>query len=85
MQAAHAALEMAKNCLSEKDRHPNLVLIHVKSIKKLEEFIELLNMNNIEYRQFYDLDEGGLTTIATKPIKEDQRYLFRKYQLLRFN
>jgi len=82
VQAAHAAIESTKRWPYIGD-HPHMVLIGVKNEEKLKAAIDKAKKAGIIVADFHE--EGvGMTAFATRPIISDEdRSVFRKYQLLR--
>ena len=84
VQASHAAIEMTKSLMTKETPHPNLVVCMVKSEAKLEALARSLEEKGIDFRPFYDSDDGnGMTALATAPIIGEPRLLFKKYMLLK--
>lgn len=80
MQASHACIESAKQIQS--DCQPYLVVIGVRSERKLNEILQKTQ----EFCDVYPFREpdmnGQLTAFATKPLDDSYKERFRKYQLL---
>ena len=85
VQAAHAAIESARNFLNPDAIHPHLVICGLKSEKTWQSTIAKLDGNGIKYQVFIEPDLDNIpTAIATEPISGDLRKPFSNYQLLRF-
>lgn len=82
VQASHAAIESTKNWPYVGD-HPHLVVLGVKSEESLKNALDKVQSNGILTAPFYE-DNGELTAFATRPVvKDDERNVFRRYQLLK--
>lgn len=82
VQASHAAIESTHRWPYIGD-HPHMVLIGVKNEEKLRNALDKAKSNGILVAEFKE-DDVGLTAFATRPIVEDEeRQLFKKYQLLK--
>lgn len=85
VQAGHALIETQRNFPYEGE-HPYLIMIGVKTEKKLLEALDFLQNHGILGAAFKEPDrDNELTAIATKPLvkTEETKKLFRKYQLLK--
>lgn len=61
-----------------------MILLSSKNEDKLEQNIRFLKENNINFVSFREPDIGfQLTAVATEPIYNEKRNLFRRFQLLR--
>ena len=84
VQACHAALEAGESYL-EDFGHPSVVVLGFKTEAKLKKFQEYLD--SIDWMHYDAWHEPALnnelTSIATMPVPEDERKLFKKFQLLR--
>lgn len=85
VQATHAAIVAARDGIIPKDCiHPSLVLIGVPDTNSLCRVMSMLTDHNVEYRAFVEADLGHqLTAIATRPVHQKERRLFREYKLLK--
>lgn len=84
VQSCHAVMEMSRHHLSPNEEHPSVVLIGVKSKEKLKQILGSLNEQSVVNKEFYEpLFDNEITAIATEPITEDRRRIFKKYQLLK--
>lgn len=82
VQAAHAAIESTKRWPYIGD-HPHMVLIGVKNETKLRAALDKAKKHGILVAEFAE-EDVGMTAFATRPIIEDEeRQIFRKYQLLK--
>lgn len=82
VQAAHAAIESTKKWPYIGD-HPHLVLIGIKSEEQLKNALDKVREWGILVVPFYE-DNSELTAFATRPIvKDEERKLFKKFQLLK--
>ena len=82
VQTAHATIESTKRWPYIGD-HPHLVVIGVKNEVKLKRALDKARSNGILVVGFEE-PEDGMTAFATRPIIDDEeRQLFRKYQLLK--
>lgn len=64
--------------------HPSVIICGVKSLRELEKVIAYLDEKKIRNFQFREPDIGNeLTAVSTCLIEEEQRSLFRKFQLLK--
>lgn len=80
VQASHAAIESTKK-MPYKNRHPNVVVLAVKNESKLMRAIKYVASNNIDYRIFVE-ENGEATAFATEVVSQDQKGIFKKYQLV---
>lgn len=79
VQACHAIYESA---MREKE-HESLVLCKVKDLNKLKAVINQLTDAGIKTYHFQDsIYNNEITAIATEPVNNEQRKLFKKYKLL---
>jgi hypothetical protein len=79
-------IEVARHGLIRLDAdHPHLVLLEVPDEFALELAARRLRVRGIVYREFHEPDLGNsLTAVATAPVGDDARRVFRKYPLLFF-
>lgn len=83
MQAGHALVESAKNDPYQGE-HPSVIICGVKTLHELEKVIDYLDKKNIKSFPFREPDiDNELTAVSTGLIEEDQRSLFKKFQLLK--
>jgi len=79
IQSCHAIWE-----LRFRNKHPSLVVVVVKNENKLLKLMKILDINDIKYSIFEDSDlKVGITAIATEPLSDEKRIIFKKYQLLK--
>lgn len=81
VQASHAAIESARNFISNDLEHPSVIILNMKSENDLLKFKDKCPHRYIEFRE-PDM-KNQLTAIATEPIYGDDRKFFRKFQLLK--
>lgn len=83
MQAAHAAIEAARN-LPPGEEHPHLVLCGIKNLGKLEFQLEKLCAQGLSCFPFYESDlDGELTAFSIGPLRGEARRHLSKYKLRR--
>lgn len=81
VQSCHALLEASR--LFSFNEHPSIIVLKTKNEKALLKVIEYLKLHNIEHKEFKEPDIGyELTAISTILVTEEQRHIFRKYQLI---
>ena len=83
VQVGHACLESGRVYRKLTDDVTNLVLLEVKDENELLKAKEYLTSKNIDNVMFHepDFDNLGFTAIATKPVLQEERVIFKKYQL----
>lgn len=82
VQVAHACMEAAKNFHWE--IHPHLVVLAVNNESELLDRIEYLKANKVDFCLFREEDiEFQATALATQPVYNEQRKLFRNFKLLK--
>lgn len=75
VQACHAALERPT-------QSTHLVLFAIKNEQELFKTKDMLINNGIDYSMFYEPDfDMGYTAIATEPIHEADKRIFKRYRL----
>ena len=75
-------MEMSKTYLTPEDTHPSVVLIGVKSKEKLLNVLEYIRSKNIQVKEFHEpLFDNEITAISTVPVSQQDREIFKKYQL----
>lgn len=83
VQASHACVESTKHTPYQSD-HPSVIVLSAKNEGSLQKAIDFLKENDIIHYAFREPDMGeALTAVATAPLDEDKRILFKKYNLLR--
>lgn len=85
VQSCHACIESAKAFhLEELDDHPSVIILDIKTEAKLNNVKNYLSSVGVKFVSFHEPDrDNELTSIATEPIFEDRRRLFKKFQLLK--
>ena len=85
VQAAHAAIEVARSSLIPPDLdHPSVVLCGIDNESKLQKELERYQSMGIICKPFYEADLGGqLTAFATEPVFGEKRRLFKRLQLFK--
>jgi hypothetical protein len=83
VQAIHAALENTRKYpLSE--LHPTVVLCAVKNEYELYRARGYLLSHQIDSTIFYEPDrDNEATAFATRPVYENERNMFKRFQLLK--
>lgn len=82
VQACHAVIESCRKHNIE--FHPSVICLRVENEKKLKKAIKELTSLNISLSVFCEPDIGNsLTCIASEPVTEEKRKIFRKFQLLK--
>lgn len=85
-QAIHAATEAFKRHSDPEIEHPNLVVLHIPDERALLEWRLKIAENNIPCYLFQESDMNNeYTALATGLISGDQRKIFKKLRLLKFN
>lgn len=80
VQASHAVLATERPVTGV----PCVIVIGVKNEEKLLDVMPFLDSNKVSYKAFREPDFGNeLTAIATEPLTDNDRHLFKKFQLLR--
>lgn len=83
VQACHASIEAARTFLSPLHEHPSLILCGVRDEPALCRSLDRITRAGIRCRAFHEPDIGNqLTAIATEPVFDKQRRVFRAYRLL---
>lgn len=83
VQASHACIESTKHTPYQSD-HPSVIVLSAKNEASLQKAIDFLTQNDIIHYAFREPDmANALTAVATVPLTEEKRSLFRKYQLLK--
>ncbi len=83
VQSCHAVIESTKSNPYQGE-HPSVIICGVKTEKDLEKVINYLAEKNIKCFPFREPDIGNqLTAVSTALVEEDQRQLFRKFQLFK--
>jgi peptidyl-tRNA hydrolase len=83
VQAAHAAIEVARKHISSDEEHPHLVIAGVSSEVHLQNAYSRLKAHGVTVEPFYEADIGDeLTAIASAPISGKDRHHFRRFNLI---
>jgi hypothetical protein len=83
IQAAHAAIELGKNGLSQTE-HPSLVFLATKDKEALSSALAYASELGIKTFEFHEpYCEWGLTAFACEPITHRQRKMFKHFNLWR--
>lgn len=83
VQSCHAAIEAARY-IEEGDEHPSVILLKVKDESGINKLENILLNHKINYKTFREPNNNNeKTALATKPVSEDNRFIFKKYQLLK--
>lgn len=83
VQSCHAVIESTKDSPYQNE-HPSVIICGMKSEKELINAVGYLDEKKIRNFQFKEPDiDNELTAVSTCLIEEDQRHLFRKFQLLK--
>lgn len=82
-QACHGALEAGRKFPSHSSSTNSIIVIGVKTQKELDAAQARLTSIGIKTEMFYEPDFGpyGNTSFGTEPVSEDQRTVFRRFQL----
>ena len=85
VQCSHAAIEAAKAFYDPQTLdHPHLVLSEVRSEYHLSKLIDKLTKENVRLVIWREPDiNHEITAIATEPIFNEKRKLFKKLQLIK--
>jgi hypothetical protein len=84
VQASHACIESAKAFLPEDLEHPHLVVLSAKDQAFLYKIAKKLDACSVKYKMFIEPDrDNEATSLATEPIFEDKRKIFKNYQCLK--
>ena len=83
MQSCHAVAETARFLLPPEHEHPPLVVCGVRDERTLRQARDRLERHGIRFCSFIEPDLGHqLTALATEPVFDGTRRLFRRFQLL---
>lgn len=81
-QACHGALEAGKAFPADRHKTDSIIVIGLKNKKELEKAAKRLKESGIDTIEFIEPDwEYGLTTFGTRPLKQDERHIMRRYRL----
>lgn len=85
VQAAHAAIEVARTSISPSLEHPHLVICGVKSEAQLVFTLDKIRAQGVRCFEWHEADlDNQLTSISTEPVFGDNRRIFRRFKLLNF-
>jgi len=83
VQSCHAAIEAARSLLPAESPHPHLIVCGVHDEPALWRFLHRLQQHEVRFLPFFEPDRGNeLTALATEPVFDDTRRLFRNLRLL---
>ena len=86
VQAAHAAIEVARTSIPPSMEHPHLVLCGVDSESQLNTIAKKLRNHGIDIKEWYEADRNDeLTAIASEPVSGETRRLFKNLTLLKLH
>jgi peptidyl-tRNA hydrolase len=86
VQACHAVAEAARHFIPPTMEHPHFVVCGVKNEAALQKAHKKIQEQGIRCRAFLEADIGDqMTALATEPIYDAQRRVFRNFQLLKPN
>lgn len=81
-QACHGALEAGKAFPEDRGVTDSIIVIGIKNKAELEKARKRLAEAGIEAIPFWEPDwEYGWTAFGTRPLKEEERPIMRRYQL----
>ena len=81
-QACHGALEAGKKFPEDRGTTDSIIVIGMKDKKELKKARKRLSDGGIDTIPFWEPDwDYGTTTFGTRPLKEDERNIMRRYQL----
>ena len=84
VQSCHAVAKAAILYNGKLDVDPHMVVLGVKTETALFKAIEKLNSLGIKCQWFIEPDMGNqVTALATEPVYDDTRKVFRNYQILK--
>jgi hypothetical protein len=84
VQAAHAAVEAARQFLLPDSDHPHLVLCAVASEVRLLAAADHLFRRGVRHALFREPDRGGeATALATEPLAGERRRVLDRFHCLR--
>jgi hypothetical protein len=85
VQASHACFEAGIKFNHEKEQC-SIVMIGIKNKEKLLQVEHYLKTNDVDYSMFFEPDfDMGESAIATRPMRGNERKLFKKFQLYKSN
>jgi len=84
VQSVHAAIEACWPIHYDDLEHPSVIILGVKSETSLNNFENYVKEQNFHYEVFREPDrDNEKTSVAVYPVAEDQKILFKKFQLLK--
>jgi len=84
VQSCHAAFEAARSFLPAGQEHPHIIVCQVRDELTLRQSLDKLQTHGVRCRAFLEPDLGNeLTALATEPVFDGTRRLFRRFPLLR--
>jgi len=83
VQSIHASIEATKK-FPQPSETAFVVLCSVKNEIKLRNSLNFIQSRGIKCASFEEPDlDNQLTAIATEPVYQNQRHIFRKFQILK--
>ena len=83
VQSIHASIEATKR-FPQPSETVFVVLCSVKNEIKLRNSLDFIRSRGIKCASFEEPDlDNQLTAIATEPVYQDKRHIFRKFQILK--
>jgi hypothetical protein len=83
VQSCHAAVEAARFFLPPHEQHPHIIICGVANERSLWGSLHKLQQRGLRFRAFREPDLGNrLTALATEPVFDETRRLFRNLSLL---
>jgi hypothetical protein len=84
VQAAHAAIEVARSSIPDSLEHPHLVICGVKSESQLARSLDTIRDSGIQCLEWREADlNDSLTAIGTFPVFGDDRRIFKRFNLIK--
>jgi hypothetical protein len=84
VQSCHAVAEAARSFLPAGQEHPHIIVCQVRDEPALRQSLHRLQTHGVRFRAFLEPDLGNeLTALATEPVFDGTRRLFRRFPLLR--
>jgi len=84
VQSCHAVAEAARSFLSAEQEHPHIIVCQVRDEPTLRQSLDKLQTHGVRCHAFVEPDLGNeLTALATEPVFDGTRRLFRRFPLLR--
>ena len=75
--------EAARSLLPPGLEHPHIIVCGVADEVALYQSIDRLRAHHIRFQAFFEPDLGGqMTAVATEPVFDAARRVFRRYRLL---